>query len=69
MRTYQRPSVYLAAGEIFIPMFYHRAIRFIFSAYKDTIKRAEYQRKLNFSLYSRAEVSYLKLRISEENTK
>ena len=35
---------------------------------KDTHKRAEYQRKFIFSLYSRAEVSYLKLRRKNDIT-
>ena len=54
--------------EMFMKLFLrHNSI--IFSAYKVTIKRKENQRKVYFSLFSRAKVTYLKLRISEQSTK
>ena len=41
---------------------------FIFSNVKNlSNKRAKYQRKTRFSLYFRAGVPYLKVRISEDN--
>ena len=36
---------------------------------KGTIKRGKYQRKINFSLNFQAKVPYLKVQLSEENTK